>query len=330
MEVDKKEFADMKIFIVGCGSIGKRHAGVLAFLGVTDITAYDPAEEQVQGLINAVPGVKKCSSFEEGLMQKPDAVFVLAPTKLHVPLAIQAVKADCHVFVEKPISDSLDGIDELSAVASEKKKKVMVGFCFRYHEGLVKAKNLIKSGRIGRLVSIRALMGEHFPEVRPDYRNTYYVKYSGAFELVHDLDLAIWYADQEVKKVYGVFGTFSDIDGMEAPDIVEILMEFEDRCVATVHLDFFQKPRRRAIELIGTEGVIIVEFGSWDKYTISIYDSKNKLWEEIEEKTFRNAMFIAEDTEFLKAITEDKPISCGIEEACKSLKVILDVQNKPS
>ncbi|MEN6315665.1 MAG: Gfo/Idh/MocA family oxidoreductase [Clostridiaceae bacterium] len=325
MEVNRKSLQDLKILIVGCGSIGKRHAGVLSSLGVTGMLAYDPVESQLQALVNETPGVQPCGSLEEGLRQNPDAVFVLNPTKLHVPTAIQAINANCHVFMEKPLSDSLDRVDELSGLAAEKNKKVMVGFCFRYHDGLLRAKNIIKSGKIGRIVSVRALMGEHFPEVRPDYKNTYYVKYSGAFELIHDLDLAIWFADQNVKKAYGVYGAFSDI-GFEAPDTVELLLEFENRCAATVHLDFFQKPRRRTIELIGTNGVITVEFASWDEYTISIYDTVKRVWEKFTEKTARNDMFRDEDREFLQAVAEDKPIICSIEEARKSLEVILNVQ----
>jgi len=195
-------------------------------------------------------------------------------------MAIQAIKAGCHVFLEKPLSDTLEGVSELSKLADEAERKVMVGFCFRYHKGLLKARELLRSGRIGQLVSIRAMMGEHFPQVRSDYKSTYYAKYSGAFELVHDLDLVIWYANQKIKNVYGVYGTFSDI-GIEAPDTVEMLIEFEGKCVATVHLDFFQKPRRRVIEFIGTNGVMTIEFASWDEYTLSIYDEEKEEEEDI-------------------------------------------------
>ncbi len=327
MEVRESGIEKLRILIVGCGSIGKRHATVLASLGITDIYAYDPVEEQMRSLLKESPGIKPCSSYEEGLSQNPDAVFVLNPTRLHIPTAMQAIMADCHVFLEKPLSDSLEGADELATIAAEKDKKIMVGFCFRYHEGLMKAKKLVQSGKIGRLISIRALMGEYFPEVRPDYKSTYYAKYSGAFELVHDLDLAIWYADRRVKRSYGVFGAFSDI-GIEAPDTIELLLEFEDNCVATVHLDFFQKPRRRMIELIGTNGVITVEFASWDEYSISVYDTEKKSWDRSTGNTARNDMFFAEDMEFLKAIVENKPIVCSIEEARKSLEVVLCVQNQ--
>jgi len=324
MEMSENSFKNIKILLAGCGSIGKRHANVLSTLGVSELIAYDPVEKQLQSLLNEVPGIKPCRSLDEGLEQQPDAVFVLNPTKLHIPTAIQAIKAGCHVFVEKPLSDSLDGIDELEKAEAEYKKKAMVGFCFRYHEGLLKAKEMVKSGEIGRIVSIRALMGEHFPQVRPDYKDTYYAKYSGAFELVHDLDLAIWYAEKDVKRAYGIYGTYSDI-GIEAPDTVELILEFEDKCVASVHLDFFQIPRRRKMELIGTEGVITVDFASWDEYTISVFSKRSNKWMDFHGNTTRNDMFIAEDKEFLQAIVEDKPIICNIKEACKSLKVVLSV-----
>ena len=201
----------------------------------------------------------------------------------------------------------------------------MVALCFRYHDGLVKAKQYLDSGRIGRLVSVRALMGESLPDVRPDYRNLFSAKEGGAFDLMHDIDLAIWYAGQRVRNVHCVCGRYSDI-GIEAPDVVEILMAFEDRCVATVHLDFFQRPRRRQIELIGVSGVIVVEFAKWDLATVSVYGAARGHWEVEELRTDRDDMFRAEDREFLEAVAGDQPIRCTIEEGRKSLETVLAAQ----
>ena len=211
-------------------------------------------------------------SYEAGLCDRPDTVVIRTPPGMHVPMACQAVEAGCHVLTEKPLSDATDGIDALESLAEARSKKLMVALCFRYHDGLVRAKRYLDSGRIGRLVSIRALMGEHLPDVRPDYRNLYLASQNGAFDLMHDIDLALWYAGQPVHKVHCVYGTYSDI-GIQSPDMVEILMDFQDRCAASVHLDFFQRPRRRQIELIGVGGVITVEFARWDRCTVSVYEA---------------------------------------------------------
>ena len=201
----------------------------------------------------------------------------------------------------------------------------MVALCFRYHEGLIRAKEYLDSGRIGRLVSIRALMGEHLPDVRPDYRSMYLAVHNGAFELMHDLDLALWYAGQPLKKLHCIYGTYSDI-GIQSPDVVEFLLDFEDRCTASVHLDFFQRPRRRQMELIGTEGVVTVEFAKWDRCTVSVYEAVRGAWTVEELATDRDDMFRAEDREFLEAVADDKPIRCIVAEGRKSVEAVFAAQ----
>lgn len=321
-------FRDLHVLLAGCGSIGKRHARILSELGVGRIAVCDPDPTQIATLCTLTPGVHPCGSFRAGLDAKPDAAFILTPPKLHVPMAQEAILAGCHVFLEKPVSDTMDGVAEMSLLARESRRKAMVGLCFRYHKGLLRAKQLLDHGTIGRLVSVRALVGEHLPEVRPDYRNLFSAQYSGAFDLMHDIDLALWYAGQRVREVHAVFGTFSDI-GIQAPDLVEILMRFEDRCAATVHLDFFQRPRRRQIELMGVDGTIVVEFAHWDRYTLSAYTAARGEWETVNEETARDDMFRDEDREFLTAIVEDRAIVCTIEEAAKALEVVVGAQSRP-
>ena len=143
---------------------------------------------------------------------------------------------------------------------------------------------------------------------------------------MHDIDLAIWYANQDVKRVDSISGTFSDI-GIEAPDLADILMEFSGRCSASVHLDFFQLPRRRQIELMGTRGTITVEFASWDEVHSVCYDIESRNWTAESLVTDRDDMFRDEDREFLQAAASDLPIKCTLAEGAKSLAVVLAAQD---
>ena len=321
------QMTDLKVLIVGCGSIGKRHAGVLREMGVTRMAACDPSERAREAFGAMFPDCAMYTSEEEALAAfHPDAAFILSPTQMHLPMAAQAIEAGAHVFIEKPLSVSPDGADELQALADRCGKKVMVGFCFRYHEALLYARKLLKEGTIGRLLSVRCLMGEPFAEIRPDYRNTYYAVYSGAFELVHDLDLAIWLADQPIVEVQGMHGTHSDME-ITSPDTAEVLVRFEDRVMASVHLDLYQKPRRRQIDLLGTQGTMIVDISSWDEATVSV--GKDDQWTGTRFKTARNDMFIAEDREFLHCIVADEPIKCTIAESLKSLRAVYSVYQMP-
>ena len=314
----------LSVLIAGCGSIGKRHARNLAALGITDIRCFDPVAAQIESLVAETPIARPFGSYAEGLAAAPDCVWIMTPPRLHIPMALDALRAGCHVFSEKPICDSRDGIDDLQSALAASDRTMMVGLCFRFHEGLVKAKRLLDEGRIGRVVTIRALVGEPMPEIRPDYREVWSPETIrwGAFDLTHDIDLAIWYAGQDVHRVECECGSFSDI-GLRVPDVADILIGFEDRCSATVHLDFFQTPRRRQIELIGTDGVIIVEFSSWDECTVAAWSRNVGAWERDTIATERDDMFRDEIREFLQAVTTGKQVSCTVDEALKSVDVVL-------
>ena len=277
-----KDWTDLSVLIVGCGSIGKRHARVLRSLGVADVRACDPSSEQRQLLSAESPNVRMYDCYDAGLRDRPDTVLICTPPEMHVPMACQAIAAGCHVLTEKPLSDTLDGIDELQRLAAASGKKVMVALCFRYHEGLIRS--------------------ERTPGLRPHRPTGLDTRLDGRASARHSAGLPLhvpcrpqrgFRVDARpgscplVRRPAGeeghcVYGTYSDI-GIQSPDVVEFLLDFEDRCMASVHLDFFQSPRRRQMELIGTKGVVTVEFARWDRCTVSLYEAasgsgKSKNW----------------------------------------------------
>ncbi|MBR5614127.1 MAG: Gfo/Idh/MocA family oxidoreductase [Clostridia bacterium] len=313
---------DRKVLIAGCGSIGKRHAECLHDIGVEKFVFFDPDPVRSAELAEIYKGTT-VDTYEEGLKTDADCVYILSPTHLHISQARMAVELGKNVFLEKPLSNSLEGVDELSALAEEKGVVAEVGFCLRFHDGIRELKRKVKNGEIGKIVSIRAMVGEHFPDVRPDYLSTYYVKYSGAFELVHDLDLAIFLAEETPIEYEGFYGSYSEL-GFESPDTVELLVKFPN-CLANVHLDFFQSPRTRTMTVLGTDGQIIMTFSTWDEYELKTYTRATGKWEIETAKTERNDMFRAESTNFFNAIEGIEENLCPISEAKKSLVVCKSV-----
>ena len=158
-----KDWRNVSTLIAGCGSIGKRHARVLHSLGVSDIRACDPSADQRRSLLEQVPSVKTYDSFAAGLADRPDTVLICTPPAVHVAMACQAIAAGCHVLTEKPLSDRTDGIDELTALAERHGKKVMVALCFRYHAGLLKAKDYLNSGRRSPPPRLQSLLSPEEP-----------------------------------------------------------------------------------------------------------------------------------------------------------------------
>jgi len=315
------KWQDVCALIAGCGSIGKRHGRILRELGVREILACDPSPEQRERLSAEVPDARVLDDYTAALRKGPDVVFICTPPRMHVPMAMQAIRAGCDVFTEKPLSVKSEGIDDLDALAKQAGKIVMVGLCFRYHQGLRLAKSWLDQGRIGRLVSIRAMAGEHLPDVRPDYRTLFSAQYSGAFDLTHEVDLAIWFAGAKVRRTLAMAGSLSHID-ITADDVAEILIEFEDPCIASIHLDFFQRARRRQTEILGTRGTLLIEFARWDECTVSVYDGGTRTWTHTHMPTDRDDMFRDEDREFLESVAAREEPACTIAEGRKSVEVV--------
>lgn len=326
--MSRPAFANASVLVAGCGSIGRRHARVLRSLGVRDIRVCDPSTEQRAALKAEGPIAAEFASYEDALATRPQSVFICTPPKMHIPMSLRAFESGAHVFSEKPLSDGLAGVEELDAAIRRTRKKFMVGFCFRYHEGLTRAKELLDAGRIGRLVSVRCRMGEHLPTVRPDYKTLFTSQYSGAFDLTHEIDLACWYAaPRPISAVKCLCGSFSDI-GIKAPDVVEILIQFGTDCLASVHLDFFSRPRNRVTELLGTEGTLAVEFPTWEECEIRLHNAAEGKWTAERLTTERDFMFRAEDAEFLEAVALDRPIRLDLAEACKSMRIVVEAQSQ--
>lgn len=115
----------MKVLFCGLGSIGQRHLRNLrAILGDSvEILAYrsqgrspvlnpDMTVRRDADLESAY-GIRTFGDLDDALGERPDAAFVTGPNSVHVPVALAAARAGCHLFIEKPLSHSMEGLDTL-------------------------------------------------------------------------------------------------------------------------------------------------------------------------------------------------------------------------
>jgi predicted dehydrogenase len=121
----------LRTLVVGLGQMGKSHA--LAY-------ARNPGFEIV-GLVNRTPvdlpdeltGCPRVADFEAGLALKPDLVSICTYTDTHADLAIRAMRAGAHVFVEKPLAATADEARAVVATAIETGRKLVIGYILRHH-----------------------------------------------------------------------------------------------------------------------------------------------------------------------------------------------------
>src|SRR5258708_39222550 len=136
-------------------------------LGVQRLAAVDPDAERLRPATEEL-GVAGFPDLAPALAAfRPQIVFICTPPAFHVEHALQSLRADADVFIEKPLSHCLDGVGELSSEASNRGRVVQVGYNLRFHPGIRTLKRLVNDGVAGRIFWARAGVGKYLPDWRP-------------------------------------------------------------------------------------------------------------------------------------------------------------------
>ena len=187
-----------RALVVGCGSIGRRHARNLKSLGLQQLAFCDTNPEALQQCSQDVKG-ELFSNYNEALATfRPDLVLVCTPPVCHVEEALLALRAHSHVFIEKPLSHESSGIELLIAEARRNDRNVQIGYNLRFHKGLQILKEVIDSGKIGRVLWMNVEAGQYLPDWRPwqNYRESYSARKDLGGGIIldgsHELDYICW------------------------------------------------------------------------------------------------------------------------------------------
>ena len=313
----------MKILIIGFGSIAKRHINNLIHNINCEIIVYS-RRKNIRFLdhkkINVLNSLEKC------LLEKPDVAFITNETAFHIPMAIKMAKSGLDLFIEKPLSNSTNGIKTLQKIVKQKKLVTQMGCNLRFHKCIIKIRQLINQKKIGKVISIQSENGSYLPDwhTHEDYRKGYASdsKLGGGIILtmIHDIDYLYWIFGNP-KSIFSVSGKFSDLD-ISAEDYCSSIIEFKNNITAELHLDFFQRPEFRGCKIKGTKGVI---YWNSDKNEIRLFKNRKKVWEVVLalKKFQRNEMYIDEIIHFLKCVKNRKQTINNLDEGIKTMKIAL-------
>ena len=315
----------MTILICGLGSIGRRHLRNLQALGRDDVVLLRTGKSTLPE--DDLEGLPVETELDQALVRwRPEAVVVSNPTALHLEVAIPSAEAGCHLLIEKPVSHTMEGIKDLSEALKRGGGQVLVGFQFRFHPGLRAVKRLMEEGAIGRVISARALWGEYLPDWHPweDYRLSYSARSDlgggVVLTLCHPFDYLLWLVG-EVESVSAEIGTLGALE-LDVEDTAEVLLSIKEGILASVHLDYNQRPASHWLEIVGTEGTI-----QWDNT-----DGMVRTWTAVENQWHetpppngfeRNDMFLDEMRHFIEIIDGKTTPLCSLEDGIRVLEIVL-------
>ncbi|MHA4842586.1 Gfo/Idh/MocA family protein [Flavitalea antarctica] len=125
----------VRILVVGCGNMGASHATAYANIEGFEICGLVSTGKSKQVLNDKLGGgYALFSDYEEALSStKPDAVCISTYPDTHESFAITAFKNGCHVFIEKPLADTIEGAERVAKAAADAGKKLVIGYILRYH-----------------------------------------------------------------------------------------------------------------------------------------------------------------------------------------------------
>lgn len=332
----------MKALIIGLGGIGQRHARNLrSILGDrVELLAY-----RVRGLTQVITpaleadtsrnverdlGIEVFTDLAAALARKPDVALVCNPSSLHVPTAMACLESGCDVFVEKPLSDRLEGVDALIQTAARTQRIAMVGYHLRFNPCLRALASVLESGVLGALLSVRATVGEFLPGFHPyeDYREGYAAKANlgGGVVLtqIHEFDY-LYSLFGPIRSVYALGGHWSHLE-VDVEDVASTLME------ATIgsrplpihlHQDYLQRPPMRQCEVIGDRGKAVLDFRA---LSVTVVPHEGAAAVHSFEGFDRNQMFIDELRHFLACVdTRSRPM-VDLRDGAHSLRTALAVK----
>lgn len=312
------------ILIIGCGSIGERHLRTFQKTGRCNVIACDTRPAILADMAEKYK-VATSTDWKQALADPAcTAVLIATPAPSHVPIATEVLKAGKHCLIEKPLSLSLDGMEQLQATEAATDRVCRIAYVQHSRAEVRAAKAFLDSEKFGPVRAATIISGQHFPTFRPAYREIYYNNHAqggGAIQdaITHMINLAEWFTGPTASVLCDA--GHQVLDGVEVEDTVAVVARNQSGAIITYTLNQFQSPNEATMQFHAPGGSVKVEFhkSRWGHMALG---EKEWTWE-----TFtpldRDGPFIIQANDFLDACEgKSTPLATlpdGIQAVCFNL-----------
>lgn len=278
----------IKVGIIGCGSIAKyRHIPEYALHPSVEIVAFcDIKKERADAFAEQYGGNAYTNYLYMLKNEQLDAVSICTPNAVHAPASIAAAQAKCHVLCEKPMATSQAEAEEMIRTAKENGVLLMIGHNQRLMPPHVKAKEVLASGILGKVLTFRTAFSHGGPEGwSADGADSWFFRKQEAFvgamgDLgVHKVDLLLWLLEEDVVEVSAMLGTLQKAGDVD--DNAVMVVRTRSGAIGTITASWTHSPGEdnstilyceKGILKIGTDPIdqVIVERvdGTVEKYQV--------------------------------------------------------------
>lgn len=312
-----------RILVIGVGSIGERHTRCFQQTGRAEVGICEINDDLRDAIAERYEIEQAFSTLEDVPLAKFDAAVICTPAQLHIPLAVKLVEAGLHLLIEKPLSTTLTGVEELQALATAKSRHIGIAYVYRSHPVLGAMREAIQSGRFGTPINFIATGGQHFPFYRPAYRETYYTRHEtggGAIQdaITHVMNAMEWLVGP-ITRLVADAGHLA-LPGVEVEDTVHLITR-HDQVMGSFSLNQHQAPNESSITIVCSKGTTRFEM---HRCRWMSCNEPGTDWNVEHEMTLeRDDLFIRQANLFLDVLENDSTPTCTLAEATQTLKVNL-------
>lgn len=315
----------LKIGIFGAGHLGKIHITQWLSIKNIEITGfYDPQDEIAEQVASQFK-IKRYTNPEK-LIQESEAIDIVAPTTRHFEICALAIRYGKHIFVEKPMANSMDEAQKILKLLSESEIKFQVGHVERFNPAFLALK--------GMEINPMFIEVHRLAEFNP--RGT---DVSVILDLmIHDIDIVLSLVNARVNRI-----SASGVAVMsDTPDIANVRIEFHNGCVANLTSSRISLKKMRKTRLFQKNAYIGIDFlhkkteviklkGDEDEglFTMDIETAKGKKTIAITNPPVKEVNAIRMELElFRDAIVRNKPVPVTAYDAFQAMDIAHQILDK--
>lgn len=233
----------LKIGVFGTGHLGKFHLNNWREIDDIEVVGFYDPDDTIAKDVSEKYGLKRFANIDS-LLANIDVADIVAPTNFHFQLCEAAMRKGKHVFVEKPLANTIDEGRQLITIAKEAGVKVQVGHVERFNPAYLAVKN----------IELNPMFIEVHRLAQFNPRGT---EVSVILDLmIHDIDIILSLVKSDVKNIYA-----SGVAVMtDTPDIANVRIEFNNGCVANLTSSRISMKKMRKMRLFQKDAYIGIDF----------------------------------------------------------------------